>query len=54
MTDREQQKVYLTPDARSKLRREAKARGKEMSDIVEHLVVEGEYPPPYVDDVSGD
>jgi len=44
MTKREQQKIYLTPDARQQLRDEAKKRGWEMSDIVEFLILQGAYP----------
>ena len=44
MAERQQQKVYLTPEARSKLREEADARKMEMSAVVEHLIVDGQYP----------
>lgn len=45
MAERQQQKVYLTPGARAKLRDEAEAREMEMSAVVEHLIVDGQYPP---------
>lgn len=41
---REQQKIYLTPETRDKLRHEAKTRGWDMSEIVEYLIVKGAYP----------
>ena len=44
MADRQQQKVFLSSVARTKLRDEAEERGLELSEIVEHLLVEGEYP----------
>lgn len=44
MTERQQQKVYLTPEARAKLRDEADAREMEMSAVVERLIVDGKYP----------
>lgn len=43
--EREQQKIYLTPDARKKLRDEAADRKCEMSDIVEHLLMHECLPP---------
>lgn len=42
---REQQKIFLTPEARQRLRDEAERRGWELSEIVEYLVVKGGYPP---------
>lgn len=45
MADRQQQKIFLTPVARQRLRNEAAKRGWEMSEIVEYLLVKGEYPP---------
>jgi hypothetical protein len=42
---REQQKIFLTPEARQRLRDEAEKRGWEMSEIVEYLLVKGTYPP---------
>lgn len=42
---REQQKIFLTPEARQRLRDEAEKRGWEMSEIVEYLLVKGAYPP---------
>lgn len=44
MSHREQQKVFLSREARARLRHEAKKRNCDMSDVVEHLIVEGEYP----------
>lgn len=40
----EQQKLYLTPMARAKLRDKAAAKGWELSEIVEFLIVRGAYP----------
>ena len=44
MSEREQQKLFLTPSARQRLREEAAARKCDMSDVVEHLIVKGSYP----------
>lgn len=38
MTERQQQKVYLTPEARKHLRQLAADQGCELSDIVEQLI----------------
>ena len=40
MTDRQQQKLYLTQEARAKLRAVAAERGLQMSEVVEELVME--------------
>lgn len=37
--ERQQQKVYLSAAARTKLRVDAKARGQEMSEVVEDLIM---------------
>lgn len=42
---REQQKIFLTAEARERLRDEARARAMELSAIVEYLLLKGEYPP---------
>lgn len=41
---REQQKVWLHPATRRRLREEASARDMELSAVVEHLINDGEYP----------
>ncbi|URC15477.1 hypothetical protein BD1_36 [Octadecabacter Antarctic BD virus 1] len=43
MAIREQQKLFLTRDARQRLRAEADKRDQQMSDVVEHLINEGAY-----------
>jgi len=43
MAIREQQKLFLTRDARQRLRAEAEKREQQMSDVVEHLINEGAY-----------
>jgi len=44
VASRQQQKVFLTPEARERLRKEATDRGWDMSDIAEYLIVKGCYP----------
>lgn len=53
MADRQQQKVFLSETARAKLREEAAKRGWELSEVVEYLIVKGEYSAP-PDPASGD